>query len=474
MPAEIAAAVPWNIRTAALLEIAGELGARAAAAPNGRQRSALLALRCLSAFAAKQFDLFGKGFAAGMLETDKQFPPRSVLEATACQVALDIDVLLRTLGQRDEAMSTAAMRTTLGLADQLAALALAPAVRSRLMEETAVLTYFQKTATIRLIPYVPLALIGIDLSATRDSTRLLAIAHEAGHHVYRQMNTNYQLEDEEQGEQRPGKQPGKKPDKQGGKHAPAAQPSSTPGWLAAWSEELFADVYSVLVAGPVAGLSVQAMLAAEAPSNLLQDDADHPLPALRPEIAIAVLRKLAAGDKHDADRLGQTADLLQQQWHSYLADQQVGSTFAPADGGKPLALAEARSALHRYVDGLLEDELAALVRDAGHRRWSKGVAAAAGLPDLYTQFTSACSHLDAVRVPELEAAGEHKVAVTPQIAGVRGGQRVVGEIGDPQLDRLRDGALAGKRVLSVSAWQAVFVAGDWVTEEGGSGITPVK
>ena len=175
------------------------------------------------------------------------------------------------------------MRETLELADKLAADALAGAVRNRLIEETAVLTYFQKTPTIRLLPYVPLALIGIDLTAIHDRAQLLAIAHEAGHHVYRQLTTNYSVE----------------PQKKAEKRALVA-PDQFPAWLRAWTEEVFADIYSVLVAGPVAGFSVQAMLMGELPGVLLQDDADHPLPALRPDIAVR--RAAQAGRRGQARR----------------------------------------------------------------------------------------------------------------------------------------------------------------------------
>ncbi len=196
------AAVPWSARATALLEAAGELGARAASTGDARRRTALLGLHCLAAFATKQFHLFEKGFAGSMLQPDAAVTPEYVMEATARQVGFDIEVLLRSLGQREPSISTAPMRETLDLADRLAADALAGAVRSRLIEETAVLTYFQKTPTIRLLPYVPLALIGIDLTAIHDRARLLAIAHEAGHHVYRQLTTNYGAESHKQGERR--------------------------------------------------------------------------------------------------------------------------------------------------------------------------------------------------------------------------------------------------------------------------------
>jgi hypothetical protein len=446
------AAVPWSARAAALLEVAGELGARAASTGDARRRTALLGLHCLAAFATKQFHLFEKGFTGGMLQADAAMPPEYVLEATARQVGFDIDVMLRSMGQREPSISTAAMRETLDLADKLAADALAGAVRSRLIEETAVLTYFQKTPTIRLLPYVPLALLGIDLTAIQDRAQLLAIAHETGHHVYRQLTTNYTVE----------------PQKKAEKRALVA-PAQFPAWLTAWAEEVFADIYSVLVAGPVAGVSIQAMLMGELPGVLLQDDADHPLPALRPEIAVAVLRKLAGEGKHGSGRLAQAADLQEQQWQGYLKLRKVGDTFTPAGGGQPVPLGAARAQLEAYVGYWLDGLLAPLARDAKAARWSSGETA----PELYDQFAKTCAGLAGTRAPELESVGD-KVAVTPQVAGVHGGQRVVGEIGDPYLDELRSHALAGKRTLTVAEWQAVFIAGDWVTEEGGSGILPVK
>ncbi len=230
----------------------------------------------------------------------------------------------------------------------------------------------------------------------------------------------------------------------------------------------------MLVAGPVAGLSVQTMLMGELPGVLLQDDADHPLPALRPEIAVAVLRKLAGEGKQGDGRLTQAAELQQEQWRAYLKLRTVGDAFTPAGGGQPVPLAAARGQLAAYVGYWLDGLLAPLARDAKAARWSSGGGSAeTAAAELYGQFAKTCAGLAGARAPELEAAGD-KVAVTPQVAGVHGGQRVVGEIGDPYLDELRNHALAGKRTLTVDEWQAVFIAGDWVTEEGGSGINPVK
>jgi hypothetical protein len=459
MPSQIDA-VPWSTRAAALLEVSGELGSRALATRNPRRRSALLGLRCLSAFAAKQFELFGKGASNGAVELEGSFNAEFLLEATARQVGHDIDVLLRTIGQRDEGSSTADMRTTLDLADRLAASALAPAMRHGLIEETAVLTYFQKTPTIRLLPYVPLALIGIDLTAIHDTGRLMAVAHEAGHHVYRQMHCNYVLDGsadslDDQVVQR------------------ASAPSPRVEWLACWTEEVFADAYSVLVGGPVAGLSIQAMLMGELPRVLLQDDADHPLPALRPHIAVTVLRKLAGSTGSQDARLAQAADLLEAQWLDYLGKCGIGDSFVPAGADKAIGLVEARAQLQYLVESMLDGELAPLMGEGAGERWSKGMAAPdIPLLELYSQFSDYCARLGSTIIPEL-AAGGRQVSVTPQVAGIKGGQRTIGEIGDPVLDKLRDDALAGRHTLRNLEWKAVFLAADWVIEEGGSGIRPV-
>ncbi len=169
MSAATAAAVPWEMRAAALLELSGELGARATDAQNPRRRTALLALRCLTSFAKLQFELFGEGFGPdGALVPDPQFPAAFLLGAMIRQVGYDLDVILRALAQRDDADSTASMRAILDLADQLAERALQPAIHNQLIEETAVLTYFQKAPTIRMLPYVPLAVIGIDAVASLE------------------------------------------------------------------------------------------------------------------------------------------------------------------------------------------------------------------------------------------------------------------------------------------------------------------
>ncbi len=98
----------------------------------------------------------------------------------------------------------------------------------------------------------------------------------------------------------------------------------------------------------------------------------------------------------------------------------------------------------------------------------------ARLPELFRQFEATLDGLRGRQLPELVmAAGGRRVVVEPQISGLVGGERVIGQIGDKHLDDLRDRALAGERKLEDNEWKAIFLAGDWLTQTGGSGIIPL-
>lgn len=448
-------------RTEALTEFAADLGRRSTNVETGRRRTALIALRTLAAFARKQFAFLRAGLApGGLYEGDDRYPLEFLIEATARQVAFDTDVLLRTISHRDETLSTPATRATLALADRLASDAIELAVRHGLVEQTIMLTYFQKSPTIRLIPYVPLAVIGFDFGAVGDNARLLAIAHETGHHVYRQITVNYAGNLDAQIE---------------AAAAPAPESGSWPAWLLAWQEEIFADIYSALVAGPVAVLGLQEIIQTGMRASLVIDDGDHPLDALRPEILHTTLRVMAEHGP-DARRTGleAAADFLAARWQTILTARGAPVAFVPAGESAALPLAEAGALLRQFVTETLGGVLAPLAADARHRPWSEGWAAGTGQEAaLHAQFDAACARVAERAVPELILRDRARVvAVEGYAVEGRGGERVAGGIGDAYLDEVRDAGIGGA-TLKAEAWKAVFLAGDWVTEEGGSGITPV-
>ena len=439
-------------RVNALVQLAAELG-QGGGGPS-RRRTARLALRCLALFARKQFAFLETGLRpGGASEADARFPLEFLREATARQVSFDTDVLLRTLGQREAAASILPMRTTLELADRLATDAILPAVRHGLVAPTVMLTYFQKSPTIRLLPYVPLGVIGIDFSAIGDSTRLLAIAHETGHHVYRQITVNYTAHLDAQ---------------VATMAAAAPAPNAWPAWLLAWEEEIFADIYAALVAGPAAALALHELILTGPAAALTEDDGDHPLDALRPQIMHTTLRVMAArGPSDRRAALLAAADALDAQWQAQLMARGAPDAFTPVDADAPVTLAAAGDLLVALATEMLSGALAPLAADAAHTPWSTGAPAAC-----LTQFENFCFGLDETPLPELTLRnGEQVVAVTRFPVKAKGDARTVGETGDAYLDERRDAGLSGAALTAVE-WKAVFLAGDWTTQEGGSGIKP--
>ncbi len=449
------------LRTSALVDMAAELGRGGVAGAMSRRRTTAIALHCLATFARKQFDFLRKGLGAeGTFERDPRYPLDFLIEATARQMSFDIDVLLRSLSHRESASSSLTMRTTLELADRLAANAIQFAARHSLVEATVVLTYFQKSPTIRLIPYAPLALIGIDFSATGDPTRLLAIAHEVGHHVYRQLTVNYATQLDEQIE---------------AMGAPAPETAETwPQWLLAWQEEIFADIYAAIVAGPAAATALQQLILTGRSASLVEDDGDHPLDALRPYIMHTTLRVMAEQSAKDRGvSLRACADALDVAWQQSLAERGAPPQFVPAGESVPVALAEAGALLEGLVREMLGGVLAPLVADVDHTPWSLSTEDASNaLAESEAQFGTTCASLAGTTLPELSLRNNrHNVAVARFPVADAGGERTVGETGDPYLDELRNAGLAGEP-LEADQWKAVFLGGDWTTQEGGSGIKP--
>ncbi len=154
-------------------------------------------------------DLFKK--APEILIPDEfRYPKEWVMRTTLDQIAFDLEVLQRAANQRLEKTIGPASAKTLQLADQYAYHhVLQPAIDANYIQETTVITYFQKSANVRVIPYAPVALIGIpfttlNVSRQASSEQQLspqlgknpylqslgifdfgAIAHEIGHYVYR-------------------------------------------------------------------------------------------------------------------------------------------------------------------------------------------------------------------------------------------------------------------------------------------------
>jgi len=262
----------------------------------------------------KQFSFFQHGFDTGsnlLLQPDKNISYAYALGRTLDQVANDLIVIQRAQEQRMVSLGGNQKPTiakALTVADKLAYIVLAM-MRSYLSEEqTTVLTYLHKSPNVRVLPYAAVVIIGIpitvvgvqqqpgDPASSEDepsneneeavgvASDLLAIPHEFAHHLY----WNGQLVVDGQPKSL--------------RALLQAAVDGQPLWLQRWVEEIFADVVTALIGGPLAALSFQDLLLKTRNHEMLLDNNQHPMPILRPYIYTETLRHVP-GMTHAPDQL---------------------------------------------------------------------------------------------------------------------------------------------------------------------------
>ena len=352
---------------------------------------------CLHTFAERYFNFFYRGFTSDSnfcLEPSRRYPEEYALRMVLAQISHDISLLQRIQPQR---AASERERQVLEKADTLAYQALLPAIKQGLLPNTTVITYFQKSINIRLIPYAPVALIGIPYTAIDNLRDLLAIPHEVGHHVYRQ------------GAIQRGAYKGSRFALLLTNRYPAQ-----PAWLTAWLEEIFADVYGCLVAGPASALSMQDLLIDNAPTHFLADDGDHPVAALRPHIYTRVLNRLRYFDN--------ATEMLETRWSAWLANNGNPREFIPNGMIEAISLRETVKTIEDdIINKLLSEHLSKLGPQNGNvdGMWSSDLNQGDAMETLYTQFEAWAEKQNAP-APSLEkftnAANESWVRVPPRAA----------------------------------------------------------
>ena len=246
-------------------------------------------IKQLRPFAEGQFAFFYDGFGEQQngikLAKDWKRPPEHTLWMIIDQISSDIGVIERAVDQRQD---LELMEVTLEWADTLAQNALQPAIGNLLNGDHKAVTYFHKLPSIRVIPYADVVPIAVPFTATLVTQDFLAIPHEVGHYVYRRGEVS------QNGETRVKvyKVLGEKLD---------SIPDDDP--VKQWTEEIFADVYSCLIAGPVVALSSQDLALQRSLAHFIGDDGVHPRPALRPLIYARVLESKGWQDTEDLKQL---------------------------------------------------------------------------------------------------------------------------------------------------------------------------
>lgn len=380
-----------------------------------RAKTLQVVVQSLKEFAQSQLEFFQEGFgeygAFDLLPSD-EFPKAYVFRATLEQVGHDVGLLEQVVRQRLSSRSVwvaeeeVPLSDRLNQADQLAQLALEPAVQAGLVEKTAVITYFQKSPSIRLIPYAPVAFVAIPYSSLTSDQDLLAIPHEVGHHIYRH---GHEL-----------------------RHMLEQRIPKQPAWRRRWLEELFADVYGAMVAGPAVALSFQDLLLGKAVAEFVADDGDHPVSFVRPFIYHETLRQMAGQHGHEFAGL---VEVLEMRWQAALETRGLPESFEPLEGETAVSVDEA----HKYLTYAIMQIMKQVPN--GFDSWFSG-SPAAFTPDadnfaqqLYANFSSKVAMLtDAssnVMVPkvalyELEVEGDAVGVTEGKAVGVNGVGRVNG------------------------------------------------
>ena len=268
----------------------------------------------LRSFAGNLVDLFLDAFDTKQnydLLPSQDYPPDYVLSVLMHQIATDISVIQRAMNQR--LSGTWGMRDALQKADRLAFDALKPAM-SLLPENTTVLTYFQKSPNIRLIPYADVALIGLPVSCLEVPQDYLAILHEVGHFVFWKASGLRETESTLHAELK-------------------VDLPQTRSWCYRWGEELFADIYGCIVGGPVIAQDFQDYQLRASMPEFTEDDGEHPPSVLRPIVYNKVL----------SQRFPVWAGMLESRWEALIVGTPRDQTTFVMTNNVPRLIAEAIS-----------------------------------------------------------------------------------------------------------------------------------
>ena len=207
--------------------------------------------------------------------------------------------------------------------DKLAIKAVAPFqhLLPGLADNLAIITYLSEKTHIHHVPYTDdCLLIGVSydrvppaasffddnqfLGRDFQAFELMAIPHEVGHYLY---------------------QHGRFDD--GTTFSAVSKKFAGDNPYYRWCEEIFADVYGCIVAGPLSALGMQALLVSIDRGRAWKDDEEHPTPVLRMFILAEVLRVLqelasntstASDDKTSRYRASKVTEKLDEDWAEIL------------------------------------------------------------------------------------------------------------------------------------------------------------
>ena len=275
-------------------------------------------------------------------QRNKEVPPLDLIRSCFRAIAGDHELIQRATMQRRWSHSQGAFLQSslagdLVIMDKLATKAVAPFqhLLTNTSDALAVITYFSENTHIHHMPYTDQCiLVGINYdrispvdtfaddtlqAAPADATsltessfssfELLAIPHEVGHYIYQHGSI-------------------------GGNNIAQLSERFRNKPYYWWCEEIFADVYGCIIAGPLSAFSMQAFLESGDRQRAWNEDNEHPTPRLRPYILSETLRVL--GELDPQYQFGSVPDILDEKWTARLASW--GTIRVDAGTGRPARL----------------------------------------------------------------------------------------------------------------------------------------
>lgn len=330
-------------------------------------------LEALHDFADEGFSFFLDGYYSKKnLPVAADCPPRSVMRTIVSQVSEDLGLIQDAVNQRRrlDGRSTQQARA-IAMSDQLSKMALGLAIDAEyLPSETTVVTYLAKSIRSRLVPYFDALLISVAYasiqSGVHPSRDFLAIPHEIGHHLFwngRHPHTQNMLRDELL-------------------HRAAAVGIHLGDWRLNWLEEMFADTYALLLAGPVVILDFQDMLDDDMSSHFREDTDKHPIPEIRPFIQTDILRRVK--DEDGQIIYAHECDKLDDNWRSWINKHPMRQKY-PVRGVLEEMTGQAIVTAVAPVISVIIDTLEAIMPT---EREYDGMAGSDDVAKLYSEFQS--------------------------------------------------------------------------------------
>lgn len=447
-------------------------GGRKAIFPIERPNTLNALLDRLKSFSNSHFQFFYSGFSGNASyslslkdqrgsDNSEPLPEGLVshyaLSTILSKISSDLDVLARINDQRfSNVTENLKIAERLRIADKLAIGAIL-AVDGTFWDtpNSTTITYFRTDTNVRIVPYLPVALIGIPLTGLGSNQDLLAIPHEVGHYYY--WKSSITIDGKQQQLHSSNKNLLLKNRENDG--------NVDSMWIYEWEEEIFADILGCLIGGPAMLSGLFERLQNQTNDLFVANNGVHPISAIRPYVLLHIVEKYLK----DKDSLNKYSEL----WMKILEDREINlNTKWEKVQGKSKRLKYWKTTLLDMVDVLMEHVVL-----PNHQALQRIVGSPLRWPNEFTDdslesLLETISHTYGKAVlwdPEFEPVPNNSTQKTPDQSWLN----ALADTGLPDLETNKDWwdkdnkAIKENAVIPRKEWQKILKFGGWTTEGPG-------